>query len=190
MGRPGFGFMVTQRMGHILPPTQVWAADTGCFTESETPFSLSRYLRWLSRRPATLCLFATCPDVIGDWKATLKRSKGVPALLRRLRYKPALVAQDGATPDNVPWDDLDALFIGGTTEWKLQSPMVIELLKEAGRRGKWKHLGRVNSGERVILAAMRGCDSVDGTYLCFGKDINLGNLLGWMEIANRQQSFF
>jgi hypothetical protein len=189
MGRPEFGFMVTPRMGHILPATQVWAADTACYTEGDT-FNLVRYLQWLERRPAASCLFATCPDVVGDWKATLERSWKVPIRLRMLGYKPAIVAQDGATPDTVPWDDIDALFIGGTTEWKMEDPVVIALLDEAGRRGKWKHLGRINSGDKMIIAATRGCDSVDGTFLTFGKDLNMGRLLGWMELVNRQQSFF
>jgi hypothetical protein len=191
MGQPEFGFMVTPRMGHILPATQVWAADTGCYSDAEA-FDLEKYLRWLDGRPREACLFATCPDVVGDWPATLERSRGVPVRLRNLGYKSAIVAQDGAAPDTVPWDDIDALFIGGhpDTEWKLKDPVVIELLDEAGRRGKWKHLGRINSGDKMIIAATRGCNSVDGTFLTFGKDLNMGRLLGWMELVNRQQSFF
>lgn len=189
MGRPDFGFIVTPRMGHILPATQVWAADTGCYTEDDT-FTLERYLRWLTDRPIESCLFATCPDVVGDWKATLERSQCVPDLLRHLGYKPAIVAQDGATPDTVPWEDIDALFIGGTTEWKMQDPIVLELLDEASKRGKWKHLGRVNSGDRTLIAKLRGCDSVDGTFLTYGKDIHLREVVEWMTVINRQLSFF
>lgn len=188
MGQPEYGFMVTPRMGHILPTTQLWAADTGCYTQGDK-FQLVSYLRWLAGRPRRSCLFATCPDVVGDWKATLKRSRGVPRYLRRLGYHPAIVAQDGATPDTIPWNDLDTLFIGGTTAWKLEDPVVIDLLDEAKRRGKWRHIGRMNTGERMIIAATRGCDSVDGTFLAFGKDANMGRLKGWMQLVNRQRSF-
>lgn len=189
MGQPDFGFMVTPRMCNLLPAAQVWAADTGCFQAPEE-FRLDNYFRWLDRQHRDRCLFATCPDVVADWDATLERSLPVIPELRNLGYCPAIVAQDGAIPATVPWDDIDALFIGGSTEWKLQDPVVIDLLDEAGRRGKWKHLGRVNSGERVIIAALRGCDSVDGTYLTFGKDVNIGSLRSWMNLVNRQQSFF
>jgi hypothetical protein len=107
-----------------------------------------------------------------------------------LGYRAALVAQDGATPESVPWDSCEALFVGGTTKWKLGSPAVVALLDEARRRGKWVHLGRVNSYERTIIAALRKCDSIDGTFLAFGKEANLGDLVAWMDVVNRQQSFF
>lgn len=32
---------------------------------------------------------------------------------------------------------------------------------------------------------MMGCDSVDGTYLTFGPDVNLPRLLGWLDGAEQ-----
>lgn len=44
MGLPDYGFMVTPRMSNILPPTQVWAADTGCYQGAEE-FQLTMWSR-------------------------------------------------------------------------------------------------------------------------------------------------
>jgi len=78
----------------------------------------------------------------------------------------ALVAQDGLESLPVPWEDFDALFIGGSTAWKL-SEAARELCQEAKRRGKWVHMGRVNSLRRMQVAEAFGCDSADGTMLRF-----------------------
>jgi hypothetical protein len=56
----------------------------------------------------------------------------------------------------------DALFIGASTEWKL-GPSAEALVAQAKDRGKWVHMGRVNSHRRIRYAASIGCDSVDGT---------------------------
>jgi hypothetical protein len=42
-------------------------------------------------------------------------------------------------------------------------------------------MGRVNSLKRFRAARSMGCDSVDGTYLTFGPDINLPKLLSWLD---------
>ena len=98
--------------------------------------------------------------------------------------RPALVAQDGLTIDACPWADIDALFIGGTTAWKL-GPQARALVAVAKMRGKHIHMGRVNSERRYRYAAAIGCDSADGTYLTFGPDRNLPNLLAWTRLADQ-----
>jgi len=66
------------------------------------------------------------------------------------------------------------------TEWKL-GEVARHLIAEAKHHGKEVHMGRVNSKMRFDYAASIGCDSVDGTYVSFGPDINLPKLLGWLE---------
>lgn len=66
------------------------------------------------------------------------------------------------------------------TEWK-EGAVALRLLQEAQSRGKWVHMGRVNSGRRYDYARYIGCDSADGTYLTFGPDINLPKLLSWVD---------
>ncbi len=92
-------------------------------------------------------------------------------------------------PDAAPWDDFDALFVGGSTEWKL-SGSARELVREARARGKSTHMGRVNSLRRLRYAESIGCDSADGTYLIFGPDVNLPRLLGWLGVLGTQRPLF
>jgi hypothetical protein len=77
------------------------------------------------------------------------------------------------------------LFVGGTTSWKL-SEVAYGLVQEAKRRGKFVHMGRCNSRQRLIAAAVGGYDSADGTYVAFGPDKNLPKLMGWLEELRRQ----
>lgn len=177
--QPGFSVMLTPNMGNKLPDNVLWAADTGCFSQGET-FNLGTYLRWLRARShaADRCLFATAPDVVGDAVATWKRSEAVLPEIRYLGYKAALCAQDGIDAETLDWGTFDALFVGGTTEWKL-GPEVERLIWYAKSLSKCVHMGRVNSERRYRMARMSGCDSVDGTYIAFGPDINGPKVRAW-----------
>ena len=110
--------------------------------------------------------------------------------IRELGFKAAYVGQDGAQPNDTPWSEIDALFIGGTTDWKL-SQSAADLISEARRRGKWVHMGRVNSWRRIRLAHVLGCHSVDGTLLVFDP-AREKKIVQWLETLNRQGtlSFF
>jgi hypothetical protein len=187
-GVPNLGFMMTPRMGN-RPDLSVmkWAADTGCFTMPES-FSQADYFLWLEKFPKRTCLFATAPDRLGDWIATRDVSRYVLTKLSAFGYRPALVAQDGLEPVNVDWNLFDCLFIGGTTEWK-ESRHAEKLARETKRRGKWLHMGRVNSLRRMQIARDWGCDSVDGTYLAFGRDTLRPNLEWWLKWTNDQGQF-
>jgi hypothetical protein len=121
--------------------------------------------------------------VVGDAAATLARSVPFLPKIRELGYPAALVAQDGLEDLEVPWDEFDVLFIGGSTDWKL-GPAVRELVAEAKRRGKHVHMGRVNSAKRFRYAESIGCDTVDGTYLTFGPSVNLPRLMKWFDTEN------
>lgn len=178
--------MLTPRTRMLPPQGRPWAADNGRFA-SPHEYTDEGYLSWLSRMPLESCLFATAPDVVGDAAATLALSAPMFERIREIGYPVALVAQDGLENESIPWDDFDALFIGGTTEWKL-SEYAYEIAQEARRRGKWLHMGRVNSLRRMRIARAMGCDSVDGTYLCFGPDINLRRLNGWQSILEGEMT--
>jgi hypothetical protein len=170
MQRGEFGCIVTPGQGNLIPTGVRWCADNGCYGKGwpGTP----NWLNWIERKgDAALCAFAAAPDVVGDAKATLVRSTPLLPLIRRLGLPAAFVAQDGVTPELVPWDGMDVLFIGGTDEFKL-GPDAEAIGREAKDRGKWLHMGRVNSIKRLRIAKRMGCDSVDGTYLSFGPDKN------------------
>ena len=86
------------------------------------------------------------------------------APIRALGYPVALVAQDGLEELHIARPKVDALFIGGTTEWNLGEG-ARQIAAEAKRRGVWVHMGRVNSLRRMRYAESIGCDSADGTVL-------------------------
>lgn len=185
---PKLGFIVTPASGYRLPDGVPWAADNGCFARPES-FSLDRYLTWLTARQdqRRWCAFATAPDRVGDAATTLALFAESGPAIRTTGYPVALVAQDGLESLAVPWDDLDCLFIGGTTRWKL-SEAAFALGMEAKGRGKWVHVGRVNGLARLKAAAAAGFDSADGTKLAFGPDVNLPLVLGWLRTVNSQPS--
>lgn len=203
----GLGVLLQPDTAYIAGRLQsfpCYAIDNGCFAKGAA-FDLAGYLAWLTtigqRRDAELCLFATAPDVVGDAAATLERSLPVLPLIRAAGLPAAFVAQDGSEAAGlIPWDSIDALFVGGSTAWKL-SDAARGVVAEARRRGKWSHMGRVNSLRRLKLAAEWGCDSADGTRLAFSPSENLSALCGWLAQINdytydyrgddepRQQSF-
>lgn len=154
------------------------ANDNGCFTLGDR-FDAALWLRWLESMDRTGCLFAVAPDVVGDAAGTLLRSRPYFDRIRRLGYPVAFVLQNGQENLSVPWDDIDAVFIGGDTDWKL-SRHAARLAYQAKARGKWVHMGRVNSRKRLQRAAVMGCDSADGTFLKYAPTTNLPRLLRWL----------
>jgi hypothetical protein len=174
------GVMVTPIMGNKLPPKRIWASDNGCFSQPGL-FDPVAYLGWLVRRhhASDRCLFATAPDVVGDAKATLKRSLPFLPIIRAIGFKAAFVGQDGLTIKTTPWDEFDALFIGGTDDFKLSTDTA-NIVAEAKQRGKWVHNGRVNSLKRLLYSARIGCDSADGTFIAFGPSQNIPRVKVWL----------
>lgn len=166
-----------------------WIADNGCFGGGYP--GDDAWIGWLrdNAEHASRCRFAVAPDVVADAAATLERSAPWLRRVRSLGYPVALVAQDGLEQIAVPWGEFDALFIGGTTAWKL-SRHAERLAAEAKRRGHWVHMGRVNSHRRLRRARDIGCDSVDGTLLAFGPDRNLSQLLGWLRELDAQPALW
>ena len=170
-------YIDTPAQGNKRPTGIPWCADNGAFSDR---FDEGKWWQFLldNAHAAKDCVFAVAPDVVGDAEATLERSRPWLAKIRELGYPAAFVAQDGFDSIEVPWDEFDCLFIGGSTGWKL-GPIAREAVREAKARGKWVHMGRVNSERRWRYADAIGCDSVDGTYLTFGPDANLPKLLAW-----------
>lgn len=180
---PMGGFLSSPDIGNKIEQGVVWAADNGRFNNPEK-YTDSRYLNWLSKQPDN-CLFATAPDVVGNHEATLSLSLPMLSIIRKEGRPVAFCAQDGAQPNTIPWNDFDVLFIGGSTKWKL-SAVVGNLCREAKRHKKPIHIGRVNSWQRLKAVTVIGADSVDGTYIKFGPDINTPKLLAWLNELSRQ----
>jgi len=160
-----FGFLVSPRSGvrNVIVDGAYWAMDNdafnGAFTEQAWFDTLVIYRPYLSR-----CLFAVVPDVPYDAMATLERFNQYEPLLRFATYPVAIATQNGMTPEMIPWDKIDALFVGGNDQHKMRSEAGL-LIREARRLGKWIHVGRVNSRSRLLQFS--SADSWDGTTICF-----------------------
>lgn len=157
------GRLLTPRGRHRLEsqllPGMPWAADNSAFSDFQ-PDAFKRFLNKIAGAPG--CLFVAVPDVVGNARLTLEQFPAWLSLVNACGQPAALVGQDGAENLLLPWGSFQALFIGGSTRWKL-SQASADLCQEAKRRGKWVHMGRVNSLRRLTVAYCRGCDSVDGT---------------------------
>jgi hypothetical protein len=180
-GSPYLGHLLTPSNGNrvesLLETGLPWAADNAAFSG----FDEGRFLRmldWIEGRAG--CLFAAAPDVVADAEATLRLFGGWRREIASRGLPVALVAQDGLESLPVPWSGLDALFLGGSTGWKL-GEHAEALCREAKARGKWVHMGRVNTRQRIRLAASWGCDSVDGTGFSRWPDARIPKGLRWIE---------
>lgn len=171
-----------------------WAADNGAFSKKHG-FNPVKFRAMLAqpnlRANVTTCLFVAAPDVlrvlddgtvIGDARATLDQFPTWAREIRELGYPVALVAQNGLEDmlHLVPWDLVDVLFLGGSTEWKLGAG-ARACVEFARALGKGTHMGRVNSYKRLALAQGWGVDTADGTFLAYGPTQNLPRLLAWLD---------
>ena len=179
---PEIGWMATPDMGNRLPAGPFWAFDNACFAHPGE-FDWDRWERALRRRIAEAgadrLLFVVAPDVPFDAEGTVKRFAQYRDRLKALGLPLAFVTQDGMGTEDIPWGDVDAVFVGGSTAWKTghESAAIVTSARE---RGKWVHMGRVNSLKRLRVAVSMGCHSADGTFLKYGPDTNLARLLGWL----------
>jgi len=171
------GALLTPNVGNILEPGIPWALDNGCFN---TRWDEAKWMRILERHSSTpKCLFAVVPDVVCDSTATDERWRKYAPIVAGLGYRTAYVTQNGCTA--IP-TDADVVFTGGNDTWKLSD----EAQQFATGFDGWTHMGRVNTLRRLRFAAAHGYDSVDGTFLAFGPDINLPRLLRYLRHANQQ----
>jgi hypothetical protein len=144
-----------------------WAADNDCFQGLDAG-RFNAMCDTIKGLPG--CRFVTVPDVVGDARATARQFEIWAPALERRGLPVALVLQDGL--EDLPawlarsWHRLDAVFVGGSTDWKL-GPAALELAREAHARGLWVHWGRVNTARRIrYIAGTGAADSFDGTKWC------------------------
>ncbi len=152
-----------------------WAADNGCYQGLDAPLYRAM-LATIAGLPG--CLFVVVPDVVSNSRATGELWREWAPEVAAAGHPLALVAQDGLRSADVPWDELGALFVGGSTEFKL-SLAAADLVAEANERGLHTHMGRVNGARRLNYARLIGCDSVDGSGFSRFRDT-------WLELAIRE----
>jgi hypothetical protein len=142
----------------LRDPKKPWAIDNGAYSGLDIPAFFSLLDREYCRRGD--CLFVTLPDVVGSARRTLELFEHWRPKLPG--WKIALACQDGQENLPIPWHDLDAVFIGGGTNWKC-SHHAEHIVRAAKAMEKWVHIGRVNSGQRWNHFEKLGADSADGS---------------------------
>lgn len=187
---PNLGRLIQPRHTSSIEQTSAagipWAADNDCFQSLDAV----AYVRMLDRIAGLDgCRFVTVPDVVGDAETTLELFETWAPELEGRGLPVALVAQDGLEHrlDRVPWDRLDALFIGGSTEWK-EGPAAAMLARLAHDRGLWVHWGRVNTKRRFdLIVATGAADSFDGSKFARFRKTYLDGGLEWCRAAGERE---
>ena len=141
-------------------PNDNYAIDNGAFSNFDPNTFRTLLAREINNKD--LCRFVAVPDVVGSAMRT--REAFEHWVIRLGSWPLAYVCQDGQETVNIPWEDITAIFIGGTTEFKM-SLCVKQIIKTAQLMEKWIHIGRVNTPGRFEYFDSIGANSIDGTGL-------------------------
>jgi hypothetical protein len=179
-GFSGLGLIVQPFTAHYLRTRTLHnfdsiGIDNGMFTKAgRDNFSWNMYEKMVKlalaqekREVLPRLNFFTVPDEPFDWAKTLKKFEAHAEDVQRLRSYGAPVAiciQNGATVDNVPFDKVDVIFIGGDDKYKTGDE-ARAIVEKAQSMGKQVHMGRVNGTKRLNTASQWQSDTADGTYL-------------------------
>ena len=132
-----------------------YGLDNGCFKR----FDQKTWEKLLDECEIQMPKFVCLPDIVGDAVRTLdlfdafeSRTNGLPR---------ALVLQDGIGQYRIDWSKLSTVFVGGSDKFKI-SEEAFNACKTAKMLGKWVHVGRVNTAERV-MQWIDLADSIDGS---------------------------
>lgn len=177
-GHPNLGCFLTPRTGNSLESMRgfTFACDNGAFAG----FDDESFIRMLDKVRHANPVFVTVPDVVGDAIKTYEMFLKWQPLLASYNLPAAYVIQDGQEKLDMLWSKIAAIFIGGSTEYKL-SAEVRWLVREAKFRNKWVHMGRVNSFQRIQYAKDIGCDSIDGSGFSMFPDQKIPETLRFLE---------
>lgn len=132
-----------------------YGLDNGCFAR----FERRAWERLLQEAETARPVFVCLPDIVGDARRTLDLFEHFAPQLSELPR--ALVLQDGIGMHRIPWDEITAVFVGGSDQFKI-SPEATNAAKTAKMLGKWVHVGRVNTAPRV-RNWLGLADSIDGS---------------------------
>jgi hypothetical protein len=168
-----------------------WAADNDALQGLDADAYLDM-LDQIAQADRSRLLFVTAPDAAEmtpdgprvSWEGTLWLWRSWRRALQARGLPLAIVLQDGATVDTVPWDDLSAVFLGGSDAFK-DGTTAAGLLIEAERRGLWRHTGRLNTQRRERLLWPLS-DSFDGTKYSRWPDTHIPACLA--RLASQQQA--
>jgi hypothetical protein len=152
---------------HPRPPANGlrFAIDNGAWTayQQQKPFDDKAFGN-LVERYGCAADFVVLPDIVAGGRDSLTFSVSWLPHLSTLKHL-LLPLQDGMSHHEVGivlrQNPKVGLFLGGSTEYKLQEMYAWGAVAHAWKR--WYHIGRVNTAKRIRLCAEAGADSFDGT---------------------------
>lgn len=151
------------------------AADNGAFSGLD----VDAFESMLRSYSGIALEWVVAPDVVADNAATETLWPGWATKIEAAGFRPAFVLQDGATVATVRKIDPPAVFVGGSTDWKL-GPEARAIVKWAKGRGLPAHMGRVNTQKRIRYAIEIGCDSADGSGFSKWPDARIPKAVRWI----------
>lgn len=143
-------------------PGEPFAIENGCYKCFDEPAYLALLER--ERERQAHCRFVSVPDVVGSARRTLEVFEYWYVRQELKGWPLAYVVQDGQEDVAIPWYSIRAIFIGGSTEWKM-GRHAVAAIKSAQALRKWVHVGRVNTPGRFEYFESLGANSIDGTGL-------------------------
>lgn len=187
------GVLMTPQNGNRVCSLPLpWACDNSAFSNpDDDKFWRLCMQSWgvLEYHPP---MWVAVPDVVGSHSETLRLfgwwCDWWRAELGRIPWRLAFVLQDGCAAGDVPWDDISAVFVGGSTRFKLRQSA--DLIAEAKDRGKRVHLGRVNSLRRLKFAHDVGADTVDGSSFSAFPATYIGRACRYLESLEKSPVLF
>jgi hypothetical protein len=132
----------TPLTNYARAPSVPYGLDNGCYKSFDEKAWRRLVDLAVDDRPVFVCM----PDIVGDASRTLELFEHFKLLTNGLPR--ALVLQDGINHVRIPWDDLAAVFVGGSDQFKF-SAEAMNTAKTARILGRWVHVGRVNTAARV-----------------------------------------
>lgn len=175
------GYLVTPfshtKLSHVV--NKNYAIDNGAFSGLDENKFMNIVNNFKNNKKE---LFIAVPDVVGNHKETIKMFYKWRDKLQD--YNLGFVAQDGMTENDIP-KDAQAIFIGGTTEYKL-GQTAYKVIQKAKENNLWVHMGRVNSLKRIKYAYESNVDSVDGTKYAMFDKVYLQQALEYIESLKNQ----
>jgi hypothetical protein len=169
-----------------------WACDNSAFSNPDVDKFWKLCINSWAMDRHYPPLWVAVPDVVGDHRATLASFGWWRAYwleeIGRIPFPLAFVLQNGCTVDEVPWDNIAAVFVGGDNDFKLrQSAPLIDATKS---RDKLVHIGRVNTHRRLRYAFDLGADTVDGTNYSMFSETHLPSALAFVKGLDKRPVLF
>lgn len=139
---------------------RMFAIDNGAFSG----LNIKSFRSLLKREESRIsrCRWVAVPDVVGTARRTLELFDHWRHDYQLSKWPLALVMQDGQEDLPIPWKAIEAVFIGGSTSWKM-GKHTEDIIKTAKALDKWVHVGRVNTPGRFEHFEGLGADSIDGS---------------------------